>query len=57
MVSGLLIGGLIGVGTALLFAPQSGEKKRAAIQNETMEIRDRTTKGVEEAVTTVRGSY
>jgi gas vesicle protein len=48
-----LLGGLIGAGTALLFAPQSGEETRAAIQNKTMELRDRTTEGVKEAVSQV----
>ena len=54
VLSGLLLGGLIGAGTALLFAPQAGEKTRAAIQNKTTEIRDRTTEGVKEAVSTVK---
>lgn len=54
VLSGLLLGGLIGAGTALLFAPQAGEKTRAAIQNKTMELRDRTTEGVKEAVSQVK---
>ena len=54
VLSGLLIGGLIGVGTALLFAPQAGQETRAAIQNKTMELRDRTTEGVKEAVSQVK---
>ena len=53
VLSGLLIGGLIGAGTALLFAPQAGEQTRAAIQNKTMELRDRTTEGVKDAVSQV----
>ena len=54
VLSGLLLGGLIGAGTALLFAPQAGEKTRAAIQNKTMEIRDRTTESVKDAVAQVK---
>jgi gas vesicle protein len=54
VLSGLLIGGLIGAGTALLFAPQAGEKTRADIQNKTMEFRDRTTEGVKGAVSQVK---
>jgi len=54
VVSGLLIGGLIGAGTALLFAPQSGEKTRASIQNKTMELRDRTVEGVKGTVSQVK---
>ena len=53
VLSGLLLGGLIGAGTALLFAPQAGERTRAAIQNKTMELRDRTTEGVKDAVSQV----
>ena len=53
VLGGLLLGGLIGAGTALLFAPQSGEETRTAIQNKTMELRDRTTEGVKEAVSQV----
>lgn len=53
ILSGLLLGGLVGAGTALLFAPQSGEETRAAIQNKTTELRDRTTEGVKEAVSQV----
>ena len=53
VLSGLLLGGLIGAGTALLFAPQAGEQTRAAIQNKTVELRDRTTEGVKGAVSQV----
>ena len=53
VLSGLLLGGLIGAGTALLFAPQAGQQTRAAIQNKTMELRDRTTEGVKDAVSQV----
>ena len=54
VLSGLLIGGLVGAGTALLFAPQSGEETRAAIQNKSTELRDRTTEGVKDAVSQVK---
>lgn len=54
VLSGLLIGGLIGAGTALLFAPQAGEKTRADIQNKTMELRDRTVEGVKDTVSQVK---
>jgi gas vesicle protein len=53
ILSGLLLGGLIGAGTALLFAPQSGLETRSAIQNKTLELRDRTTEGVKGAVSQV----
>lgn len=54
VLSGLLLGGLIGAGTALLFAPQSGEKTRTDIQNKTIELRDRTTDTVKDAVSQVK---
>jgi gas vesicle protein len=50
----LLIGGLLGAGTALLFAPKSGEKIREDIQNKTIELRDRTTDTVKDKVTQVQ---
>ena len=54
ILSGLLIGGLLGAGTALLFAPKSGEKIREDIQNKTIELRDRTTDTVKDKVSHVK---
>lgn len=54
VLSGLLIGGLIGAGTALLFAPKSGERTRADIQNKTIELRDKTTDTVKDTVSQVK---
>jgi gas vesicle protein len=54
VLGGLLLGGLIGAGTALLFAPQSGQRTRADIQNKTVELRDRTTDTVKDAVSQVK---
>lgn len=54
VLSGLLLGSLIGAGTALLFAPQSGERTRAEIQNKTIELKDRTTSTVNNAVSQVK---
>jgi gas vesicle protein len=50
VVTGLLIGGLIGAGVALLTAPRSGEDTRAEIRNKAMEYRDRTKDVVSETV-------
>lgn len=50
VVTGLLIGGLIGAATALLMAPRSGEETRAEIRNKAMEYRDRTRDVVNETV-------
>ncbi len=50
VVTGLLIGGLIGAATALLMAPRSGEETRAEIRNKAMDYRDRTRDVVNETV-------
>jgi gas vesicle protein len=54
VLSGLLIGGLLGAGTALLFAPKSGEQIREDIQNKSIELRDRTTDTVKDTVSQVK---
>ena len=46
---GILLGGLIGGVTALLFAPRSGEETRAEIRDRAIELRDRTTETVTQA--------
>jgi gas vesicle protein len=51
---GLLVGGLAGAVTMLLFAPQSGKRTRAQIQEEGILLADRTTKNVKKAVEQVR---
>jgi len=51
---GLLIGGLVGVVTMLLFAPQSGKQTRDQIEEKAIELRDQTTKNVKKAVAQVR---
>lgn len=51
---GALIGGLAGALTMWLLAPQSGSDTRAEIQNKTIELRDRTTENIKQAVANVR---
>ena len=51
---GLLIGGLAGATAMLLFAPQSGKRTRAQIQQKTIQLRDETTKKFKKAVSQVR---
>jgi gas vesicle protein len=49
-VIGFLFGGLIGVISALLMAPQSGEKTRAIIQEKSIELKDRASLATEDAL-------
>ena len=51
---GLVIGGLAGVVTMLLFAPQSGKQTRDQIEEKAIELRDQTTKNLMKAVAQVR---
>lgn len=54
MLKGLLVGGLLGAGTVLLFAPQAGERTRAELQQGASELRDRTTETVKDTVAQVK---
>jgi gas vesicle protein len=54
VIIGLLLGGLAGAVAMLLFAPQSGKRTRVQIQQESILLRDRTTKNVKKAVAQVR---
>jgi len=40
ILTGLVIGGLVGAGTVLLFAPQAGENTRSELQHGALELRD-----------------
>jgi gas vesicle protein len=51
---GMLVGGLAGAVTMLLLAPQSGEETRMQIQEKGIELRNRTTGIVEDAMAQVR---
>ncbi|HEY89786.1 MAG TPA: YtxH domain-containing protein [Thermoflexia bacterium] len=48
-VTGFFIGGLIGSGAALLFAPQAGEKTREQIHQKGIELGEQATKATGEA--------
>ncbi len=50
----LLIGSLAGAVAMLLLAPQSGKETRSRIQEKGIELRDRTTEMVEDAVAQMR---
>ena len=48
VLGGLMVGGLIGAGTMLLLAPQSGKKTRAQIQEISIDLRGQTTTAVKD---------
>src|SRR5215212_1821107 len=50
ILGGFLVGSVIGVATALLFAPRSGEETRAEIRGRAVDLRDRTTETVKDTV-------
>jgi gas vesicle protein len=52
--SGLLLGGLAGAITALLFAPHSGEETRQQLQQRARDLSDQTTSMAEDAIKQVR---
>jgi gas vesicle protein len=54
VLAGLLIGSLAGAVTMLLLAPQSGKETRLRIQEKGIELRDRTTEIVEDAMAQIR---
>lgn len=54
VLAGMLIGALAGAVTMLLLAPQSGKDTRTQIQEKGIELRDRTTGIVEDAMAQVR---
>ena len=51
---GLVVGGLVGAVTMLLFAPQPGEKTRAELQDGALKLRDRTAATVKDTMTQVK---
>ena len=54
LLTGLVIGGLVGAGTILLLAPQSGERTRAELQQGVEQLRVRTSETVNDKVTQVK---
>jgi gas vesicle protein len=54
VLAGLLVGGLVGAGAMLLFAPQAGEQTRTELQEGVSNLRDRTTVTVKDKVTQVK---
>lgn len=56
VVAGMLIGGLAGAIAMLLLAPQSGRDTRMQLQEKGIELRDRTTGMMDDAVAQVRST-
>jgi gas vesicle protein len=50
ILGGFLVGSVIGVATALLFAPRSGVETRTGIRDRAVELRDRTSETVKDTV-------
>ena len=50
VLGGFLVGSVIGVATALLFAPRSGVETRGEIRGKAFELRDRTSETVKDTV-------
>lgn len=54
LLTGLLVGSLVGAATALLFAPRAGDETRADLRDRAIELRDRTTDTVKDTVSQAR---
>lgn len=54
ILTGILVGGLIGATAMLFLAPRSGEDMRAEVRDKAMELKDRTTESVKDTVSQVK---
>jgi gas vesicle protein len=53
ILTGIVVGGLIGATAMMLLTPRSGEEMRAEIKDKAMDLRDRTTETVKDTVSQV----
>ena len=53
ILTGIVVGGLIGATAMLLLAPRTGEEMRAEIKDKAMDFRDRTSETVKDTVSQV----
>ena len=53
VLTGIVVGGLIGATAMMLLSPRSGEEMRAEIKDKAIDLRDRTAEGVKEKVSQV----
>lgn len=54
VISGLVIGSMIGAATMWLYAPQSGKRTRAQIQLKSIELRDRAAEMLDDTAVQMR---
>jgi gas vesicle protein len=54
ILTGILVGGLIGATAMLFLAPRSGEEMRAEVRDKAMELRERTAESVRDTVSQVK---
>jgi gas vesicle protein len=53
ILTGIVVGGLIGATAMMLLAPRTGEEMRSEIKDKAMDLRDRTTETVKDTVSQV----
>jgi gas vesicle protein len=53
ILTGIVVGGLIGATAMMLLAPRSGEEMRSEIKDKAMDLRDRTAETVKDRVSQV----
>lgn len=53
VLTGIVVGGLIGATAMMLLAPRSGEDLRAEIKDKAMDLRERTTESMKDRVSQV----
>lgn len=54
ILTGILVGGLIGATAMLFLAPRSGEEMRSEVRDRALELRDRTAESVKDKVSQVK---
>lgn len=53
ILTGIVVGGLIGATAMMLLAPRSGEELRSELKDKAMDLRDRTAESVKDRVSQV----
>ena len=53
VLTGIVIGGLIGATAMMFLSPRSGEEMRAEVRDKALDLRDRTTETVKDTVSQV----